>query len=120
MKENLYSKFKNDSLLLRDELAIDRTLLANERTLLAYLRSGVALLIAGFSIINFSQQEWFWIIGVACVPIGIIAGIVGVVRYRSMNKAIALIREGESTSAEANIKDSSSTHMDGEQGIHPD
>ena len=43
MSENVYSKFSDDDLILRDELAIDRTLLANERTLLAYLRSGVAL-----------------------------------------------------------------------------
>lgn len=41
MKDSPYSKFDTDDLILRDQLAIDRTLLANERTLLAYLRSGV-------------------------------------------------------------------------------
>jgi putative membrane protein len=97
MGNNLYSKFSNDNLILRDELAIDRTLLANERTLLAYLRSGVALAIAGVSIMNFSQQQWFWVIGVACIPIGIITGIVGVVRYRKMNNAIVLVRSKKLT-----------------------
>jgi putative membrane protein len=67
---------------LRDELAVDRTLLANERTLLAYLRSGVALLIAGFSIMHFSTQGWFWAVGIAGIPAGIITGIVGMGRYR--------------------------------------
>jgi len=82
---------------LRDKLAIDRTLLANERTLLAYLRSGVALLIAGVSIIHFSREGWFWAIGIACIPTGIITGIVGVARYRIMNKKIASVRNQPAT-----------------------
>ena len=92
MKHNLYSKFDSNDLILRDELAIDRTLLANERTLLAYLRSGVALLIAGVSIMNFSSQDWFWWIGVVWIPIGIITIIIGVVRFQRRNKAIAPVR----------------------------
>jgi putative membrane protein len=87
-----YKRFDSDDLILRDELAIDRPLLANERTLLAYLRSGVALLIAGVSIIHFSQEGWFWAVGIACIPTGIITGIVGVVRYLRMNKAISCVR----------------------------
>ena len=54
-----YSRFEGEDLILRDELAIDRTLLANERTLLAYLRAAVSLVIAGVSIIHFSQAGWF-------------------------------------------------------------
>jgi putative membrane protein len=92
MKKSPYSRFDCNELILRDELAVDRTLLANERTLMTYLRFGVALLIAGFSIIQFSTQDWFWAFGMACIPIGIIIGIIGVGRYRRMNKSIALIR----------------------------
>jgi putative membrane protein len=93
MQQSPYSRFDKFDLILRDELAIDRTLLANERTLLAYLRSGVALVIAGVSIINFSTQWWFWAVGVACIPTGIVTTIVGVVRYRRMQRSIARIRE---------------------------
>ena len=92
MKESPYSRFESDDLILRDELAVDRTLLANERTLLSYLRAGVSLLIAGVSIMHFSYQGWFWLIGLACIPIGAIASIIGVIRYRSMNRAISLVR----------------------------
>jgi len=92
MKNEPYSRFGNDDLILRDELAIDRTLLANERTLLAYLRSGVALLIAGTSIMHFSDQGWFRMVGIACIPTGIISSIVGVMRYRKMHNAIAIVR----------------------------
>ena len=92
MKYQPYSKFCSDKLILRDELAIDRTLLANKRTLLSYLRSAVGLLIAGVSIMQFSAQEWFWLIGVICMPVGIAAGIIGIVRFKKMNRSIAGIR----------------------------
>jgi putative membrane protein len=92
MNNSPYKRFDSDDLILRDELAIDRTLLANERTLFSYLRSGVALLIAGVSIIHFSQEGWFWAVGIACIPTGLITGIVGAIRYRRMNQSITLIR----------------------------
>jgi putative membrane protein len=92
MEDTPYSKFRADTLILRDELAIDRTILANERTLLSYLRSAMALLIAGVSIIHFSLESWFWMLGLICIPTGIITGIIGVARYRRMNRSIVCIR----------------------------
>jgi putative membrane protein len=83
-----YSRFEKNELILRDELAIDRTLLANERTLMAYLRSGVALMVAGASMMHFSQEDWFWMVGAACIPIGLATGIVGLIRYRKMKIAM--------------------------------
>ena len=71
MNSTPYSRFNGGDLILRDELAIDRTLLANERTLMAYLRSGVALLIAGVSIMHFSSEGWFWMVGLACILISL-------------------------------------------------
>ncbi len=97
MNDSPYERFDSDDLILRDELAIDRTHLANERTLMAYLRSGVALLIAGVSIIHFSQEGWFWAVGIACLPTGVITGIVGVARYRRMNRSISLVRRQSKT-----------------------
>ena len=89
---SVYSRFDKEELILRDELAIDRTLLANERTLLTYLRGAVALVIAGLSIIQFSYRDWFLAIGVACLPAGIITGLIGIVRYRRMNRVISRVR----------------------------
>ena len=88
-----YSRFESDNLILRDELAVDRTLLANERTLMSYLRAGISLLIAGVSIMHFSYQGWFWTIGLVCIPTGAIASIIGVSRYRRMNSSISLVRK---------------------------
>lgn len=84
-----YRRFDGDDLILRDELAIDRTLLANERTLLSYLRSGVALVIAGISIIHYSQDNWFLMVGFLCIPLGVVSAVIGVKRYRKMHKAIS-------------------------------
>ncbi len=79
---------KQENLILRDHLAIDRTLLANERTLLAYLRSGVALLVAGLTIINFATHTWILVLGIGCLPAGIVVSIVGSARYARINKTI--------------------------------
>ena len=96
-----YARFENTELILRDELAIDRTLLANERTLLAYLRSGVALIIAGITIIHFSHHGWFLVVGIACIPTGVVTGVAGIVRFRRMNNAICAVRRAIAASKAA-------------------
>ncbi len=93
MQRNLYSQFNPAELILRDQLAIDRTLLANERTLLAYLRSGVALFIAGISIIHFSHEGWFTAMGILCIPCGFTTLLFGLLRFRKMDQAIAVVRQ---------------------------
>lgn len=93
MAHNPYTQFEKTELILRDQLAIDRTLLANERTLLSYLRSGVALIIAGISIIHFSHEIWFTVIGFICLPFGIITAWFGASRFRKMDKAISVVRQ---------------------------
>jgi putative membrane protein len=87
-----YARFGPQCLVLRDELAIDRTLLANERTLLAYLRSGIALVIAGATILHFAELGWFHAVGYACLPAGALALLIGVYRYRRMHRAIMFVR----------------------------
>lgn len=92
MDRNHYSQFDTNDLILRDQLAIDRTLLANERTLLSYLRSGVALFLAGISIIHFSHQAWFTAFGFICLPCAIATVWFGIGRFKKMGKAISVVR----------------------------
>lgn len=75
-------------LILRDELALYRTHLANERTLMAYMRSGIALIIAGATIMHFVDQGWFWLIGLLCIPGGVVVSTIGISRYREMKISI--------------------------------
>jgi putative membrane protein len=87
-----YSQFLATELILRDQLAIDRTLLANERTLLSYLRSAVALVLAGLSMARFSNREWFTLLGLVCVPSGVATALFGAWRFRETNKAVSAVR----------------------------
>ena len=88
-----YQRFLREELILRDELAIDRTLLANERTLMAYVRLAITLIIAGVSIVHFAMEKWFETIGFLCVPVGIAAGLFGWSRYQKMERQIREIRK---------------------------
>lgn len=92
VNEAPYSRFEREALILRDELAIDRTLLANERTLLAYLRSAVSLGLAGISIMHFAAHGWYFWAGVACLPAGALTAVVGIVRHRRMNAHFRTLR----------------------------
>lgn len=96
MKESPYSEFESEKLILRDQLAIDRTLLANERTLLSYLRAGVSMIIAGVSMMHFSTQQWFLYFGAACIPMGIASSIVGIRRFQRQLNSIMQIKKHSS------------------------
>ena len=47
-----YENYKNnqDEMILRDHLAIDRTILANERTYLSYMRTVVSFIVAALTL----------------------------------------------------------------------
>jgi putative membrane protein len=91
-QSNPYSRFDKEQLILRDELALDRTVLANERTLLAYVRTALALLLAGVTFVYFSNAMWFSIVGVVSLIVGAGALALGVRRYRQMQKVLISLR----------------------------
>ena len=84
-----YSRFHEQQLILRDELALDRTVLANERTLLAYLRTALALVLSGVTFLHFAQALWFSIVGVVCLAVGLAVLPLAVSRYRRMQSVLA-------------------------------
>ena len=87
-EHNPYEGLKQDTLIVRDHLALDRTRLANERTLLAYLRSGVALLLAGSSFIYFADKSWFQWIGLVCLPLGASTLLFGIWRFLTVKRRL--------------------------------
>ncbi len=93
MTGNPYKRFQHKELILRDELAIDRTLLANERTILAYLRGALTLFIVGVTFLHFFDTGMLPYIGVFCILLGLAVGILGVLRYRKMDQSIRTLRE---------------------------
>jgi len=76
-----------DKLILRDHLAIDRTVLANERTLLSYVRTALAFFIAGVGVLHFFPDPMAQLLGWTMVPAGIVTLIIGAYRYNKMRHA---------------------------------
>ena len=93
MPDTPYSKFDKEKLILRDHLAIDRTILANERTLLAYIRTALTLFVAGVTFIQFFASGIIQIVGWIFLPSGVATFIIGLIRHRKMGGAMRIARE---------------------------
>ena len=76
-------KFKNEELILRDYLAIERTKLANVRTLFSYIRTSLYLLTAGIGIFQIESISRLDGLAWVCVIF-----ILGFVRYFQMCKQL--------------------------------
>lgn len=98
MSENPYARFDSTDLILRDELAIDRTVLANERTMLAYARTALALIISGFTFLHFVETGLLRFIGIVSVPLGFAIGVFGGWRFLRIKWMIDGLRKGKHTS----------------------
>ena len=86
--KNPYEKFLKKELILRDHLAIDRTILSNEITVLSYARTSLALIAAGAAVIHFFAEQWIKGVGVFLILVGLALAIVGYMRYRKMDRLI--------------------------------
>ena len=92
MKKSSYENFSKNELILRDYLAIDRTILANERTILAYIRTALALAAAGATIIYFSADSLIKLLGGILIFLGFGILVIGIQRYMKMKKSINKIK----------------------------
>jgi len=94
---NPYEHFSNGEIILRDRLAMDRTILANERTLLAYARTALAFSGAGVSLIKFFDWPAAAIIGCIMIPVGIIIGLIGVIRFIALQRGMCALSKPVTT-----------------------
>ena len=83
-----YERFQAKELILRDELALDRTRLANDRTFLSFLRTSLTLLLAGRTIIHLVNEPLWQIFGWFLSILGPIILIAGILRYRAVRATI--------------------------------
>src|SRR5579864_4607417 len=95
MGSGRYQKFREHELILRDQLAIDRTKLSNDRTLMAFARTALTLFIAGVTALHFLVGEDIWWRTLAWVFTlgGPIVFLLGVKRYGAMLRDIARGKE---------------------------
>jgi inner membrane protein YidH len=78
-----------NKLILRDELAIERTKLANERTFLAYFRTSIFFLATGVSIIHINFFSEVNFLGWLFVVISPLLLSIGVIRLFKVRKSIS-------------------------------
>lgn len=81
-----------EELLLRDHLAIYRTVLANERTLLAYTRTALAMVVVGVSVAQFGDWKASAWLGWGMALGGVALQCLGLSRYRTIRSQIGKAR----------------------------
>ncbi|MCR4415788.1 MAG: DUF202 domain-containing protein [Thermoguttaceae bacterium] len=86
-----YSQRRPDELVLRDQLAVDRTVLANERTLLAYVRTAMAFIVLGVSLLEFFKGTQYIVVGCVSLVLGIGMLAVGGWRFLQVHRRLSRI-----------------------------
>lgn len=79
---------KNKDLILREKLAIQRTILANQSTFLSFLRTSMYFLIAGLSIKNLLKIENGFIVEFSLYAISFFILVFGIINYFNQHKFI--------------------------------
>lgn len=92
MTEKAEGNLLREELILRDRLAIYRTVLANERTLLAYVRTAMAAIILGMSFIEFLEGPFIRAAGGFGVAAGAALLLFGLWRFLSIQRRIKVTR----------------------------
>jgi len=95
-----YSRYCEDELILRDHLAAERTVLANERTALAYLRTMLTFFIGGATFIQFFDSVLIEVLGWIFLPVSLVVGVFGLVKYVKVKRQLAQIGSAERSSGD--------------------
>ncbi len=92
MSEKPYKTYMQDhkSLILRDYLAIDRTILANETSYMSYIRTSLTLIAAGATLLKFFSSDYTQVVGWSLVAIG---GWLAFHGYRRYNKVDMIMHQ---------------------------
>jgi putative membrane protein len=90
-----YEQFKREEMILRDWLALDRTVLANKRTFLAYGRTAMALFALGIAFVRLIHHEFFEISGFVLMALGIVVFIIGTREFLANSSRFKLLIEKE-------------------------
>ncbi len=79
-------------MILRDYLAVDRTILTNETAFMAYVRTSLALLAAGVSLIKFFNDPVMHVLGWAFMGVGTVLAMYGYNRYRQVDNLMHQVK----------------------------
>lgn len=99
-----YQEFKREDMILRDWLALDRTVLANKRTFLAYARTAIAMSVLGIAFVKLIGHPFFEISGFFLMLCGVVVFYVGLREYSVNTKRFKKLVEKE-RAFEAQMRD---------------
>lgn len=109
-----YLEFKRDDMILRDWLALDRTVLANKRTFLAYSRTAIGMAVLGIAFVKLIGHLFFEISGFLLILSGAVVFYVGWREYRANTKRFEKLVSKE-RAFEAHMRNSE-TEEEGRRG----
>ncbi len=88
MSEHPYSSYSGENgreMILRDHLAVDRTIMANESSFLAYIRTALTLAVAGVSLLKLFHDSYTNVIGWVFLGLALLLFVNGAIRYGEMD-----------------------------------
>jgi uncharacterized membrane protein YidH (DUF202 family) len=87
-KDTENSIYNQKTFILRDHLAVSRTIMASERTLLAYIRTSLTMVVVGVSLLKFFDVDIIRVIGFMFIPCGVGLFFIGFSRHRYIKHLI--------------------------------
>lgn len=83
----------DEDMILRDYLALDRTVMSNEQSLLSYLRTGLSFTAAGVALFHINQvHTGLVILGTLLIVGGIVLAWTGFARFRHMQLVLGRVK----------------------------
>lgn len=79
----------NKDLILREKLALQRTILANQSTFLAFIRTSMYFLVAGISVNSLTNLKYGYFIEIVFMIISATLLIIGILNYKKQSVNIA-------------------------------
>ena len=94
MSEDTYIPYEKDheQMILRDYLAVDRTMMTNETSFMSYVRTALTLIAAGATLLKFFNDQYIGVLGWAFIIIGGWLAIHGYQRYRQIDEVMRKVK----------------------------
>lgn len=83
----------NKDLILRENLAIERTVMANDRTFLSFVRTSLYFVVAGFTLDQVVDIRYGATIAIFCFVTGALLFLAGLYKYLHLRKKIRISRQ---------------------------
>lgn len=107
MSEEPYIAYENDheQMILRDYLAVDRTMMANETSFMSYVRTSLTMIAAGVTLIKLFEDSSMHILGWSFIVVGAWLVMHGYRRFRQIDVILHKVK-GETVERAKGLKKS--------------